>query len=1125
MNRSEVLTSSEVSEASTSHKVEPRARLNKAGDRRGLHNNHYALPKISEDEEQKFTDQDLDHSLRTKKFKFNLQGYNVRNFIHAVIKSPLVQDLLTEEFLAGKESSESMIPKSEKTELGDGEPEAKAILTRSQKRKLPKEATDTEDPFLALLQEKFPAKREKISVEDQMFPFGEELEDTDDDDDYFPPEYELPEASELFADLGCKDQSNVETAENIASRTRKRLNLELESINKFELPMTFDELEMGCTSNGGCLSNFNQVETSSCNDLSFSAPTPSSCADEDDVTWRQWLQGLLSEGEVEHMPQESDNDSDPDFDYNLCVYKSAWKEDELEKVKRQFEIPQEEKEFLVQEALNYLGITKKVDVPSICRTLVLPKITYSNSVKTRKRKYDDSLTLELLQSTLKQQMQMFVQLLTQNFLLCYTLKNWKHVSNASRQIVLDLKRCKKDVFGHISVINLELASKVVSFPFNYEIQSRVGKLANQLLRIIVHSEVFMYRELLPYCFFRPKRFSPCEEKGNTWLDPEDCAIALGMSDFAMIESAKTGRMLFSVRTVADLICHHLLPTRNPQRILRRYYFLRESDIPNPVKYLEKYKELPVLPTDVAWICDEEVKPPYKMQVAHAEWPLPMWMQILKHIDEDTGMSFVESIQKTLVDFSDQLRAKFESTQASNSSCGINVELILGEDNNETSQVDSDNEMSDDNPENSHSISAVNQETLKYPQEKSRNEEDERPNVVLPTFSSSPKKFRKSPAKVISDKLVRKAMKTSIGCSPKKIIKMSSPTKSTKNFPDIVKTSSDAKGQIAANRLSNFSNNFGSSNDTNVQKRVIRRRKNWQQSKKNYSSMVSFTKQSFNPEPTPELESRIQSMREEILLNMLNGLGQEKYETFLTLLSQLNLNDESSHEKVREISLIFEEYPKLYREIAKLVNVEISLLLGLYFEFRAFERAKLFLQKVEMCSSDSPKLFNVILDTFASSSMDETSIWNNVTPLLEFNPLLIDEFSLFFKDQPIPDLLRGPFEEIIVTESSDSKSDLISSSTVSSKEKPADPVFEEFVLLDDDDEAMVRERAARKVEKRSNRNSSAQNAFLSNCIVRDLMCAKMEQLTTGKVEVAAVSAKKMKRPATPHTAAISVPSQT
>ncbi|XP_075257283.1 uncharacterized protein LOC142349539 [Convolutriloba macropyga] len=1110
-------------------------RLNKSGNRRGMHDLHhgYRLPKLTEEEEERFLNLDIDQSLKTKKFKFSLKGSNVVNFIYAVIRSPLVQSLLSEEFLASEQTDDNQGKLPPLVEAPPASPVPTQVKTRAQKRKLP--PVEDEDllnnSFLALLDA--PLQNQNSLFENELLDNIQDvgstsLEETEvEEDDEMDPDFELPDVAELLSNIQNSPKTQSESAapslETIASRTRKRLNLEREDINKFELPMNFDETESGQTFDdviNACSSR--RSESFSLNDDNFSVPTPSSQVDEDDVTWKHWLRGLASEGEVEHLSNESDSqDSDPDFDYNLYVYKAELRKDKLEKFTRKFEIPQEEKEALVQETLNYLGIKKKVDLRSICKTIILPKISHSKRVNKNmnKTKFNNSWTLDLLHDTLKQQLQQFTQLVTQNFLLSKTLKNWQHVSDASRDIILQLHNSKHEYFDHITVDNLEMASKIVSHPFPYQPQAR-GGLPNPLLRVMLYSEVFMYRELLPYVFFCPSKIKPDKIFNPRWSDPEDCLIALGVSDLAMIPD-RNGRMLLTMQKVCELISRQLLPMRSAKRIMRRYYFLLQSAVPNPVKYLDMYKELPPLPVDVSWMRKDEMKAPFEMVSEHPEWPLPMWMQILRYLDNDQGKQFVRSCQNNVLEFSDKLRKTFANEDAEPEvdevvgNQDVVEPVVVDQEFNEQG-IEPEFDSSDPNEGNSSEFVAVNEETLEYPQ----------PDKIL--LSKSPQKFRKSPAKIISDKLVKRAIKTSLTGSPKKIIKVNSPSKFSRNFSENVKMISEPVLNPQNQSFGPIANQqYHFSNEAPAQKRTIKRRKNWQQSKRSFSSMVLFVRQSFNPEITPELESRIESLKEELLSNIYDALGDDHFELFLSSLGQLDIKNDASEMKVEEIKALFAVCPNLYFQLAKIVDLNTALLLGLYFEYRAFERAKLFLQKVELCTYQNPKLFNVILDTFASSSVDETSIWNNVTPLIEFNPLLIDEFSLFFKDQPIPEALIGPFEEILITENTDLKfrPDQNAESSGNGFEQVGatqktlpEPIFEEFVLLDDDDEAKVKERAARKVEKRPNKTNSSttmpQSSCLSQCIVRDLMSAKMEQLTTGKVDLPSVSAKKIKRPVTP-----------
>ena len=1216
-------------------------RLNKAGNRRGMHNNRCVrhLPVISEQEETQFHDTAFDTSLRTKRFKFNLHGHNVRNFIHAVIKSPLVQDLLSKEFLNAGEAETTVAEEKDTASLcGDMSVDQKMSnqgsdfslidvseslcsrekvmkylteqrITRNRKRQWPKECIESIDPLLAFISESGCKQTEATSGSDSN-----------------PNELPGPSTSndeEICALEFCTDETNLDyktnfeshdsgAEETIAYRTRNKLNLEGESIEQFELPIDFEETENLLSresaapkkrksdelqKNGGCNVTENVANDTSCHvilddvgdhvasdDINVNVASNdvrdhvTLDEEDDDVTWKQWLSELMTQGEVEHRNWDSDSyDSDPDFDYNFCADKAGADDDErIEKGSHQFEIeiPQDEKEMLVREALNYLGIKNPVDLPMICKTLVLPKILrYDSKTNQAKNRYDDSLNLNLesLHAKLKQQLQMHTQLITQHFLSFTISEKWEKRAEICQTWITDLVYTQSEISSYLIICNLKEAEKLVNYPFNYKKDDN-DAMPNSLLRIFLYSEVFMYRELLPYTFFNPSDTSKSIVTQRVWSDPEDCVIALGLSDIGGITN-KRGQSIFTLRRVCLYISEHMLPIREPIKILRRCYYLLNKATPNPVKFFSTYKTLPELPQDVAFLSDQEVVAPIEMKTDDPGWPLPMWMQVLMYLDKDQGLEFVLERQKDVCIFSQRLRRKLESdgitckedwdraygseTQIQdfqredllNVSCEILCPQEVEEPAVSVAKKDFRNPSCEDkawsNDDDRNLLNGSSESSSKSP---------EFPIIVSsPSKVSRSFKFTKSPAKLASDKLVKRAIRTSLA-SPDKVVKRNSKSAFKSLSLECESVRHHSKGLKLERPVLITSKAFlGKDHSRNIERssavrRLIRKRKNWHQARKSYNSAMAYFKQSLYPQTTPEVESRIQSLREEIFSKIYDQLGFEKYSVFLEFLRQICSETIPSRAKflAGEIKSLFVGSKRLYEELAKLVPRSVSFALGLFFQYESFMRARSFLHKVEASCKDNAKQFNIILDTFASSARDETTIWNNVTPLLEFNPYLIDEFTLLFPNEPVPECFRGPFEEIIITEddekvedSATPGNDITSNETenpqssglrnrqkaffgcdeMGSNPSPSFPVFEEIVLLDDDVEALVREKAVDgSLEKKQNRSGTLNIEHHNNqCIMRNIMQAKHEQVVKRRID-GPISPKKAKRPATPHSSA-------
>ena len=95
-----------------------------------------------------------------------------------------------------------------------------------------------------------------------------------------------------------------------------------------------------------------------------------------------------------------------------------------------------------------------------------------------------------------------------------------------------------------------------------------------------------------------------------------------------------------------------------------------------------------------------------------------------------------------------------------------------------------------------------------------------------------------------------------------------------------------------------------------------------------------------------------------------------------------------------------------------------------------------------------------------------------------------------------------------------------SHTMGSNPADASPVFEEIVLLDDEVETHVREKAldGNMADKKQSKSGTLNLELHNNqCILRNIMQAKYDQVVKRRID-GPVSPKKAKRPATPHATA-------
>ncbi|KAI8483173.1 B cell differentiation [Branchiostoma belcheri] len=230
----------------------------------------------------------------------------------------------------------------------------------------------------------------------------------------------------------------------------------------------------------------------------------------------------------------------------------------------------------------------------------------------------------------------------------------------------------------------------------------------------------------------------------------------------------------------------------------------------------------------------------------------------------------------------------------------------------------------------------------------------------------------------------------------------------------------------------------------VKKKAKRRRKQLQ--KDMASTLLLLDSDLMDRDPLRE--ERETMMAKNFLERVRDSLRDEegKYHEVLQVFHQGHQDGKTIVQLYQELRRVLSRWPVLLGEFAAFLQPAEAVECDLFMEHQEYVQARSFLRKLEVFFSENPDHYQKVLRVFASYMREGASLEGlrqEITPLLQGQPYLLQEFTRFFPDLPPPQSMMGDFEEIHMA--SDSDGDEVPDS------------FEEIVLPEEDDEEVTREK--------------------------------------------------------------------
>lgn len=190
---------------------------------------------------------------------------------------------------------------------------------------------------------------------------------------------------------------------------------------------------------------------------------------------------------------------------------------------------------------------------------------------------------------------------------------------------------------------------------------------------------------------------------------------------------------------------------------------------------------------------------------------------------------------------------------------------------------------------------------------------------------------------------------------------------------------------------------------------------------------------------------------------------DTYEAFLKLLYDFGKSDFSPVKLYKELRIVLKDYPDLVTDFAGFLLPEQAVECGCYMTTQEFIRARTFLRKLEVHFLRHPTHFQKCLKVLSSwsqsSNKSATQLKSALEPLLKGQIHLLQELSLFFKEEHPPESYLTDYEEITLGES-DEEADFDG--------------FEEVELPDEEDIS-----GTKKCQCRCHNNPNSTNYFKRN----------------------------------------------
>ncbi|KFM58845.1 GON-4-like protein, partial [Stegodyphus mimosarum] len=367
----------------------------------------------------------------------------------------------------------------------------------------------------------------------------------------------------------------------------------------------------------------------------------------DNEEWKKFLCELSKpfDSEVVVQPPGEVDDADDDPEYNFLEEEEP-DEMDLQYDKRNVKITRDELSDLMAEILEsaqyeYNDCDEEDENAAYKRTETpcVPNV-YIDNVESQWMNFDERLQLE-------EQMRMYVQLLTQSYLLSFGIPELTYI-NVSAKLFLDeikMFASRENATNTTSAFYAHNLDDALGILDDYEnnrsrIQLRNSKSnksssnklcmpSYQVQKTILDSKVFIYPELLPITGFQRQ----IQKKKTYYSAAEDHLIALGLEQFSCFENP--------MHYISSL----LVPTKTEYQLKIRIKNCKNKvDADNPIKYFHVHKEAPPLQRVIRIFDPHNVKTP-------KEYPLdilPKWSKTLCSISPSSNMPLIAPSQNTSI---------------------------------------------------------------------------------------------------------------------------------------------------------------------------------------------------------------------------------------------------------------------------------------------------------------------------------------------------------------------------------------------------------------------------------------------------------------------------------------------
>ncbi|CAL1274216.1 unnamed protein product [Larinioides sclopetarius] len=980
-------------------------------------------------------EEEIDNALEQTHYKNKLTPAKVKNILRHIIANEYVLAMVRN----------TMKPEnSDDEEQGDSAYEPK--LTRSKAKEMRKKQYTLPWPVSSPVK-----KAEKVSQKllEEEFP-----DESSSDEDYKPNEEESHSDDDDVAATSPKASDSIQLLETIPSSSPVQMTAESLSDEEniparesvlIDIPPDASEADKIAlrTRSKLCLNDTPLEDI----EASFIAPDitidmyDTKCDDEE---WQEFLRELCKPIDpqlvLEH-PEVDDTEDDPEYkvidedvpDYNDLRYDSSVKitRDELNALMAEIlDFAQQDLGDLDDEEEEENRTQVGNDAPPVVN--VGPASI--ENVQSQWMSSDERLQLD-------EQMRMYVQILTQSYLLSHgnPQLNFLNVSSklfldeikmfASREMASNKRSAfyAQNLNGALEIVNEYENRKLPLRPRSLPQMKKsvLPTVSQHVKKTLATSKVFIYPELLPVCGFR----DIFEKQKTKFSAPEDNLIALGMEQFA------------DVKNPVEYIHALLVPTKTVEQIKIRIKNskVKKNPLDNPIKFYHVYKQAPQFQRVIRVFDPLNVKAPedYSPDV------LPKWMEsyskvgIHTHVNPAIAPSMPkENIKTPVAIVRPMFRKPLESRK---------LTPIL--------------------PRGFSPLKQISPILKKYSQQR-------RIVPILPFNISSPHKRRYPPKQFAKPFIKPAALNINISLKPENssepvCVEMPSarnkignenlsPVKeekedssltlqtSAQTAPVAVETeqiSSDplcaSESQVETEILDEVDEEIAEeeqdlvssmavTNNVNGKKQVVSKKRNRLQ--RDLEASLALLRPTLLRED-PKKEEREILFANSYLLRASEILktNPEVYENFLSILCKYHQSTKSPVELYVELKEVLKDYPTLVRDFIIFLKPEQAKECGKYKEHIALSRIREFFWKIEMHFKHQPQYITRILRTFAQlqQQVDITSseVITALQPLLRNQSHLMEELYNLLPDVAPPEYLMTDFENVTVPNSDDDNSSI------------------------------------------------------------------------------------------------------